>query len=60
ARNQPVVENTVAIPSDLIKVTISPSSEFGNILDARIQNSGNSIFQRLSLSTLSGQSNTGG
>ena len=59
-RDQAVVENTVAIPSDLINVTISPSSEFGNMLDARIQNNGNSIFQRFALSTLSGQSNTGG
>lgn len=55
-RNQPVVENTIAIPSDLINVTINPSSEFGNMLDARIQNSGNNVFNRLTLATLSGQS----
>ena len=56
ARNQPIVENTIAIPSDLINVTINPSSEFGNMLDARIQNSGNNVFNRLTLATLSGQS----
>lgn len=60
ARNAPIVQNTIAVPSDLINLTVSPSAEFGNIIDARLQSNNSSFLQTFTLSSLSGQSNSGG